>query len=68
MKRLLPILMGLVVLLGMQQAQAFDPEDLKRFKETNSCPECDLQGANLENAFLQAADLQAAIFSVPASL
>ena len=48
MKRLLPVLMGFVVLLGMQQAQAFDPEHLKRLKETNKCPYCDLQGADLQ--------------------
>ena len=61
MKRLLPILMGLGVLLGMQQAQAFDPEDLKRLEETNSCIECDLQGANLRRANLKRADLSFAV-------
>jgi len=57
MKRLLPVLMGFVVLLGMQQAQAFDPEDLKRLKETNECRQCDLQGANLQGTNLFGADL-----------
>jgi len=67
MKRfLLPILMGFVVLLGIQQAQAFDREDLKRLKETNKCVNCDLSrtqfiGANLEGANLRGANLVGAI-------
>ena len=52
--------MGFVVLLGMQQAQAFDREDLKRLKETNKCPKCNLQGANLKGANLEYVNLQGA--------
>ena len=58
MKRLLPILIGFVVLLGMQQAQAWNPEHLKEFKETNTCPNCNLQGAKLQDANLKEADLR----------
>jgi len=54
--------MGFVVLLGMQQAQAFDREDLKRFKWNNSCPKYDLKGASLWDAKLQKANLQGANF------
>ena len=57
MKRLLPVLMGFVVLLGMQQVQAFDPEHLKRLKETNKSPYCDLQRANLSEALLDSKGL-----------
>ena len=64
MKRLLPVLMGFVVLLGMQQAQAFDPEHLKRLKETNKCPRCDLQGTDLQGADLRNAKLQGADLSM----
>ena len=60
MKRLLPVLMGFVVLLGMQQAQAFDPEHLKRLIEANKCQSCDLRGANLIGANLSGADLRKA--------
>ena len=47
--------MGFVVLLGMQQVQAFDPEHLKRLKETNKSPYCDLQDAKLQRANLSEA-------------
>jgi len=57
MKRLLPVLMGFVVLLGVQQAQAFDPADLRRLKAAWKCPDCDLQGANLQDANLRGANL-----------
>ena len=63
MKRLLRVLIGFVVLLGMQQVQAFDPEHLKRLKETNKSPYCDLQGADLQEANLQDAKLQRANLS-----
>ena len=32
------------------------PEHLKKLKETNECPKCDLKGANLEWANLQGAN------------
>ena len=35
-----------------------NPEDLKKLKETNECPECDLSGANLKGANLQGANLE----------
>ena len=61
MKRfLLPVLIAGVVLLGMQQAQAFDPEDLKKLKKTNSCKICNLEGANLSNTYLSGAVLSGA--------
>ena len=61
MKRfLLPILFGFVVLLGMQQAQAFDPEHLKRLIEANKCQSCDLRGANLIGANLYEANISGA--------
>ena len=37
---------------------AFDPEHLKRLKETNECPKCDLSGANLKGANLKGANLE----------
>ena len=69
MKRLLPVLMMLHVLLlggcqtldqvlnvnstvSAKKSTTYNPEHLKRLKETNKCPECDLQGANLRRAFL----------------
>ena len=58
MKRLLPVLMGFVVLLGIQQAQAYDPIHLKSLKETNQCRDCDLQGALLPGANLERTNLQ----------
>ena len=58
MKRLLPVLRGFEVLLGMQQAQAYDHEHLKLFKETNKCPTCRLGGADLQDAKLQRGHIQ----------
>ena len=33
-------------------AAAFDPLDVEKLKTTNSCPECDLTGANLSGVRL----------------
>ena len=60
MRKFLPILIAGVLLLGMQQAQAFDPLDLKRLKETKKCNDCNLSGVNLTNANLKGANFKGA--------
>ena len=40
-----------------QKTSTYNPEHLKRLKETNTCPNCDLQGAPLWGADLIGADL-----------
>ena len=42
---------------------AFDPEHLKKLKETNECPRCDLYKANLRGANLWEANLKGANLS-----
>ena len=42
-------------------ASAFNPDDLQKLKNTNSCVQCNLQGANLQDANLQDADLRDAV-------
>ena len=42
-------------------ASAFDPADLKKLKDTNSCVQCNLQGANPQDANLSIAFLRGAI-------
>ena len=60
--------MGLLMLFGVQQVEAFDPEDLKRlfvikpWAFSNSCPACDLQAAYLRGADLEYAYLREANF------
>lgn len=44
-------------------AEAFDSADLERLKETGSCEECDLRGADLVNADLTGANLRRAILT-----
>ena len=41
-------------------ASAFDPDDLQKLKDTNSCVQCNLQGANLQDANLRGANLRGA--------
>ena len=41
-------------------ASAFNPDDLQKLKDTNSCVQCNLQGANLQGVNLQDADLRSA--------
>ena len=41
-------------------ASAFDPDDLQKLKDTNSCVECNLRGADLRDAKLKGADLKRA--------
>ena len=38
-------------------ASAFDPDDLRKLKNTNICTECDLSGADLWDANLRSANL-----------
>jgi len=38
----------------------YNPEHLKRFKETGKCPKCNLQGADLRGVYRQHADLRGA--------
>ena len=42
-------------------ASAFNPDDLQKLKNTNSCVQCNLQGANLQGVNLQDANLQDAV-------
>ena len=44
-------------------ASAFDPDDLQELKDTNSCAQCDLRGADLESANFDGADLGGANLS-----
>ena len=65
MRKILAVLVGIVVLFGVQQAEAFDPQDLKRLLETKSCPKCNLRGADLryshlERAYVLGANLEGA--------
>ena len=39
-------------------ASAFDPDDLQKLKDTNSCVECNLRGADLRDADLEGANLR----------
>ena len=48
MKHLI-LALTLILPLGVR---AYDPEHLKRLKETNECPKCDLSEANLERVVL----------------
>ena len=52
---------AVVVTLLASSALAFDPEDLKKLKETHECVECDLSGADLVRANLKGANLKEAI-------
>ena len=51
---------AVVVTLLASSALAFDPEDLKKLKETNECVECDISGADLVRANLKGANLMGA--------
>ena len=41
-------------------ASAFDPDDLRKLKDTNTCNGCDLSGADLRDANLYEANLDGA--------
>ena len=56
MKRTLTAL-NLAATMFASRASAFDPDDLQKLKDTNSCIQCDLSGANLRGAALGGADL-----------
>ena len=47
----------ITAILFAGSASAFDPDDLEKLNETDSCSECNLTGANLRNANLSGADL-----------
>ena len=65
MKRLLPVLMGLVVLfLGIQETYAYDSSSLQRLKRTHKCPHCLLQEASFLEADLRGADFYRANLQV----
>ena len=53
------LILALALILPLSVG-AYDPEHLKRLKETNACPRCDLKGADLENAILENAYLNKA--------
>ena len=56
-------LMAILLLLCTAQINAYDENDLKRFKALNKCPGCDLSGADLTGEALYNADLQNANLS-----
>ena len=43
-----------------KKTTTYNPEDLKRLNETNSCPNCDLRSADLQGAFFYGANLEGA--------
>jgi len=45
---------------GVVKTTTYNPEHLKRLKETNKCPNCNLRGADLRDARLQKTNLQSA--------
>ena len=58
MRRLLTICCAAaVLLLGSTEAYVYKASDLEKLKSTGSCPNCDLQGANLYGANLRGAKL-----------
>ena len=59
MKQILATITVAVTLVA-SSASAFDPAHLKTLKDTGDCINCDLSGANLEDAKLMGADLKGA--------
>ena len=51
------LILALALILPLS-VEAYDPEHLKKLKETNKCYECDLSKAKLEDANLQGANLK----------
>lgn len=49
------MLMSFMSIFSPNNAYAFDPNDLKKLKETGTCVGCDLSGADLTGADLQGA-------------
>ncbi|MDA9250029.1 pentapeptide repeat-containing protein [bacterium] len=60
MKRTLTAL-TIAATMFASNASAFDPDDLQKLKDTNTCWECDLSGADLSGADLSGANLSEAI-------
>ena len=58
MKRLF---IGITLLLFAFQVNAYDENDLKRFKALKKCPGCDLSGADFKGRNLEGANLQGAL-------
>jgi len=55
------VIIGLFLVIAM--SHAFDPADLQKLKTTNSCPKCDLSGANLSELHLDNASLTDAVWT-----
>lgn len=56
----MPIIVAGFFLYTVYAAHAFDPESLNKLHATNSCPGCDLSGANLAGIDLYGANLSGA--------
>jgi uncharacterized protein YjbI with pentapeptide repeats len=62
------LLLGILMQTQVFSAPHYDVEQLEQFQQTNSCPNCDLSGSELEQtkhrkALLKGADLSQAILS-----
>jgi len=56
---------SVVILLSLStpKIDAFSPDDLLKFKQTNRCPNCDLNSADLNDRDMRGADLTGANLS-----
>ena len=59
MMKHIAILLAFLMMIG-SQVSAFDPDDLRKLKDTDFCQECDLALADLKGANLNGADLSGA--------
>jgi uncharacterized protein YjbI with pentapeptide repeats len=50
-------------ILLFNSVSAYNPEELRRLRDTGNCPNCDLRGADLRGADLRGADLSGADLS-----
>ena len=60
MNKLRLTILAIVASIFANSAYAFDPDDLKKLKDTNKCVECDLSSAYLMEADLKGAALSKA--------
>ena len=62
MNKLRLTILAIAISIFASNASAFDPEDLQKLMDTNSCyVECDLTEADLQGAELENADLEGAL-------
>lgn len=55
-------IVGILLFLIIGVLYVFAPADLQKLKATNSCPKCDLSGANLSESHLDNASLTNAVW------